>query len=363
MFSEFERMALQAQLVVILAGAGLMAQTIPGNVDVARAKGLLNSSRLVDRAWGAYSAGVLKDDDLHSLLIQQLRAANPLAPAFAPGSTYSAEFAYDAALLDALIQEGGTVPTEAILRFDRRDQLWQMQVLILLARSREPAAEEFLLAWRKKSPSHPLTRLAIEDVLLEMRSTRCFTDVLNELPITSTFQIWDGPPKPIGGGTAGALHGGSAPSLPEGFPPVGLYSVHDRPMPDSVLLAHGIRSVYYRRLVPPAHDDRPFTDIGRERSLREFLAAWNKSSLADAEEVFAPMTDLQWKDPAALSREIKRRLDAQAVSIRAFLSAARQNGAPDLRGTKLRITSVLKDYRRSSTTGLPEPSYREFTLE
>jgi hypothetical protein len=359
------RTALPAQLAVLLAGVALSAQTPPADVDVARATELLTSSKLEERAWGAYAAGRLKDAGLHALLVQQLRTANPVAPAFASGpvNTYSAAFAYSAALLDALIQEGGTVPADAILRLNRPDGLWRAQMLVLLSRSREPEAEDALLAWREEALLHPLIRLTIEDVLLEMRSTRCFAKIVGEIPITARFDIRDGQPNRMGEGIGGSIATGSAPELPGGSPPAGLYFLHTQPAPDSVLLAHGIRSVYYRRLVPPARDDRPFRDIGRPRSLLEFLAAWNNRSLAEAEQVFTPVTEVQWTGAIALSREVSQRMNAQIARIQSFFDAAKQSGGPNLAGTKLRVIPVLKDERRSEKTPVPEFSPVEFTLK
>ena len=60
--------------VLLLAGIALPAQTPPADADAARAKELLNSPSLADRAWGAYYAGRLHDPGLRDILVERLRA-------------------------------------------------------------------------------------------------------------------------------------------------------------------------------------------------------------------------------------------------------------------------------------------------
>jgi hypothetical protein len=93
----------------------LPAQTLPADADAARAIELLNSQTLVDRTWGAYYAGRLRDPGLRGVLVDNLRAASPLgnAPQFvysAKGQTFSPEYTFVASLLDALIEIRGAVP-------------------------------------------------------------------------------------------------------------------------------------------------------------------------------------------------------------------------------------------------------------
>jgi hypothetical protein len=335
----------------------LPAQTPPADADAGRARELLNSSSLTEQAWGAYYAGRLRDPGLRDILVERLRAAQPLAGARA----FSAEFSYVASLFDALIEIGGAVPLDAIMPFERQ---WRAPALVLL--SRQQGTEDTLLAMRNETMPD-LEWLAVNNLLLGMRSGRFFTEALKEIPITHIFEVRDGAvPKPAPSGRFGSCGHGPGPEWPRGFPPIGLYYLQDQGIGDQVVAA-GPRNVYFGRRVPP---DLPtgcehFLDPpgpGREQFRLEYMKAWNHGS-TDAERVFRPQTALQSKDAAALSREMEEWLNAQIAAIRAFMAMAKRNGAPDLAGMRLWITPSLQDQRRNSLVPLPEVSPREFTLE
>ncbi|MGA3097480.1 MAG: hypothetical protein ABSF25_13575 [Bryobacteraceae bacterium] len=349
--------------ILVLAGFVLRAQTMPADADAGRARELLNSTDLAEQSWGAYYAGRLRDPGLRDILVQRLRAAQPLANA----RVFSAEFSYVAGLFDALIEIGGAVPLDAFLPFEGQ---WPAPVLVLL--SRQQGTEDTLLAMRNET-MHDLYWLAVNNLLFGMRSGRFFTETLKEIPITHIFEVRDGEvPKPPGSGWGGSWATG-VPQWPSGFPPAALYYISGggvagqgqegqyRAGAEAALIG-GPRNVYIRRAVPPEQAGGPFHSPGREQFRLEYMKAWNHG-LTDVERVFRPQTALQWKDADTLSREVDGWLDAQVAAIRAFVAAAKQNGGPGLAGMRLQITPSLQDERRNSLVPLPAVSPREFTLE
>jgi hypothetical protein len=339
--------------VLLLAGTALPSQTPPADADAARARELLNSPNLADRAWGAYYAGRLRDPGLRDILVERLRAAQPLANAYA----LSPGFSYVAGLFDALIQIGGAVPIDAFMPFESR---WREPALILL--SRQQGTEDTLLAMRDELAHQDLYWLAVNNLLFGMRSARFFTKTLEEIRISHTFDVRQGAFREPGRGTGGSIATGAPPKWPDGFPPAGLYYIEDRPTEGALLVA-GPRNVYFRRGVPPVGVGGPWHDPGREQFRLEYMGAWNHGGPVDAQRVFAQQTVVQWKDAAALTREVEERLDEQTAAIRAYVATAKQNGASDLAGLRLRIAPVLKDNRQNPLDPLPAVQPREFTLE
>ena len=304
--------------ILLLAGIAAPAQTPPADADAARAKELLSSPSLADRAWGAYYAGRLRDPGLRDVLVERLRAAQSLANAHA----FFPEFSYVAGLFDALIEIGGAVPLDAIMPFEAH---WRAPALILL--SRQQGTEDALLAMRDELMHQDLYWLAVNNLLFGVRSTRFFAKTLEEIRITHTFDVRDGPvPAPPGSGRGASISTGAPPKWPEGFPPAGLYYIEDRPSEGALLVA-GPHNVYFRRGVPPVGVEGTWRDPGQEQFRLEYMGAWNNGSLVDAEHVFKLQTVAQWTDAAALTREVETRLDAQIAAIRAFLATAKQNGA------------------------------------
>ena len=337
---------------------------MPADADAARARELLNSQTLVDRAWGAYYAGRLRDSGLRDILIDNLRAAPPLGntPQFvysAKGRTFSPEYAFVASLFDALIEIRGVVPLDAIMPFEAH---WRAPVLILL--SRQQGTEEALLAIREGTLADVEWR-AVNNLLLEMKSARFFSATLREIRITHVFEVHDGAVKrEPGSGWGGDCASGAQPEWPEGFPPVGLYYFQDQGPGDSIAAA-GPRTVYFRRRIPP---DLPVCEQfhppgpNREQLSLEYLRAWNKGVM-DVERIFRPQTALRWKNASTLSREVAARLNEQIAAVQAFVTAAERNGAAGMAGVRLEIEPYLKDDRRNTRVPLPIIPRKEFTLK
>jgi hypothetical protein len=247
-------------------------------VDAAHIRKLLDSPARADQAWGAHDAAILRDPSLRDILVDHLRRATPYADSWpmTPQGNYVAH------LFDALIQVAGPVPVEVFLPFQDR---WRPQVLILL--SRQTGTENTLLDLRECVPKQfQLEWLAVNNLLLNMRSQVFFSRTLGETAITHTVEVQDGPVTPRGSGYGGSWASGGQPKPPAGFPELVQYYIEDHGF-SSEILARGPWKVYYRR-ASPRDGPGPFHGSGDQGYHLEYLAAWNGLGGADVRRVFEP---------------------------------------------------------------------------
>ncbi len=99
--------------VLLIAEVVLAQPPLISLQEAERAQQLLNSSELVNKAWGVYIAGRLRRDDLNQLLIEQFQFARTLRDA--PFRTE--KFAFLAVLFDAAIESHIEVPSALLEPF------------------------------------------------------------------------------------------------------------------------------------------------------------------------------------------------------------------------------------------------------
>jgi len=329
------------------------------SVQTERARQLLGSQRWADKAWGAYFAGRLRLQGIRDVLIEQLRFQEPLRNAPRDGEEYS----YVQALLDALIELGGPVPADVVMPF--RSQ-WRAEVLILLARGE--GNEDPLLAMRDEELSDT-EWVAVNNLLLGMRSQTLFRKTLEELRITHRFVVIDDATAGFGPGfgSGGSVGPGDHRIIPEGFPPTPRYQLQTYPADGDVLLAKGPHNVYFRRIVPVRRSfywNATSRVTDRQRYRLEYAAEIGPSSAEGASLMFSPWTTLRWHSPEHFSSEVDRHLAVQAEQIRGFLAAAVQRGFVELRGLRLQIIPEIEDRRQGVRQALPQVAFpREITLQ
>src|ERR1700679_1671118 len=90
-----------------------------------RARALLASRLLRDRAWGAWYAGASHDPAMAPLLVERLQEAQSLHNSPREGEGY----AYVQSLFDALIQLNVPLPTAVMMPFE---DSWRAEILILM---------------------------------------------------------------------------------------------------------------------------------------------------------------------------------------------------------------------------------------
>lgn len=214
----------------------------PGRGDVAS---LLRSPDARLQAWGAWYAG-------QGLLVDMVPLVRRVVTAnLTPGSE-RAEIALDIAL-DALIQLGGTVSSDASLTlYERRPA----QALALLGRS-GPVAEEALMTLVRYETALPW--FAAANLLLPKRFPGLASAILQDTHIELTVTVSENGDIGVGhGGGFGVSHG----NCPGGgfgdeFPPRAHYELTTHPVPGVVVLTTGPTSVYYRRQMTRGRSSSP----------------------------------------------------------------------------------------------------------
>ena len=348
---------MQLACILLALALGAQAQSIPES-ETARARRLLASPQWQDKAWGAYFAGRLDSDESKESLIEAFRGAAALRDA----KPVTEEYGYLAALFDAAIQTGITVPAELLEPFEGN---WRTPVIILLARGSN--SDEALLQLREEK-LEPVEWLAVNNVLLARRPQPFFTKTLSEVVITHSFTLTDqGDNSGFGGGSGGGVCGDGNLMMPRGFPPIGIYVFTDFALPGDVLLAHGPQDAYYRRSIVPTDKQAPLGVCSAMIDLRKtrigYLAKLGNLSDQQADTLFEPQTGIEFQNDAQLRQQWDAALTAQEAAIRAFVRTAQANGMGSVTGMALKIVPQMQDRRKTTAGPSPALTPREFVLE
>jgi hypothetical protein len=357
-------------LLISLLASFAQAQTQPyPSKDADGAKALLGSPRLVDKAWGAYSAAELRDNSLRDALIDQLRRSIPLS-----ASREAEPSAYIRTLFDSLIQLHADVPLEVILPFMVR---WRTEALILLALKTPSPEDEGALLKLREERLDEAAWLAVNNLLFRQRSAALFRKTLEEVRFTHTFTTGKGQGKGIAGSGG---RGGITIGVPQGYPPTAVYQLAIRewpgfrPVPDGVPLVKGPAygsydaDVFYRAtLVQPtrtAHLFPDYLDTDRQGYRRAYLAAFGGITWDEGQKLFSPSSQLQWRSARDFRKQVEAALRDQQRAILNFVTAASgKNNFPHPSGVRLAIDPVLNDRRTSPTPPLPDIPAKEFLID
>jgi hypothetical protein len=326
--------------------------------EAARARRLLASPEWLDKAWGAYFAGRLHSDELKEPLIEAFREASALRDA----AGYSQEHGYVAALFDAAIESGITVPAALLEPFEEK---WPAAAIILLAR--DPGSEESLLRLREEKLAD-VEWLAVNNVLLARQSQRLFSKTLSEVEISHMFDLTDpGDNSGVGGGAGGGICGDGVLAMPKGFPPIGVYSLVDYALAGDVFLAKGPQDAYYRRSVAPTDKQvgigvcRGVVD--RQKTRVGYLAMLAHVPQQQAENLFEAQTSIQVENEAYLRQRWDSALNIQEAAIRQFVRTAQDRGLGSVSGMTLKIAPKVQDRRKAASGPVPPLTPREFVLD
>jgi hypothetical protein len=343
--------------ILLALAFGASAQSIPES-ETARARRLLESPQWRDKAWGAYFAGRLASDELKESLIEAFRGASALRDA----TPITEEYGYLAALFDAAIQSGITVPAELLAPFEAN---WRAPVVILLAR--DPSSEQSLLRLREEK-SGDGEWLAVSNLLLALKSQSFFARVLGEVKISHVFTLTDpGDNAGHGGGVGGGVYIDGLARMPKDFPPVGLYVLLAWVQPGDVMLAVGPQNAYYRRTVAPTNEQVPYSaspgSVDRQNLAAEYLAPLAKMTAGQTAYVFHQQTLIEYRGDDDLRRRWDAALSAQEAAIRDFVRAAQKGGMGSVAGITLKIVPQVYDDRKATAGPTPPLTPREFVLE
>lgn len=196
-------------LLVSLVPQSLCAQALVTSLRK-QSIGLLESTNLSDKAWGAHFIASLHLTDLQDRLVAELRACQKYRGVPIDGP----EYAYLQKLFDALIQMDATVQPDLVLPFRAEHRA---EVMILLARNR--GIESVLLDLLGEDVSDT-EWLAVANILLERRSPKLLEKLLVGLPVTHLFEVADHdlPIGRPGGGRQWRTYKFPSAAAPEWFP-------------------------------------------------------------------------------------------------------------------------------------------------
>ena len=321
--------------LIFITISALSAQT---PTPVTLAKPLLQSANFRDKTWGAWLAGASHDPMFREPLIEQLK------------QTHATEQpALTAALLDALIQLGGPVPTDALLPFAGSRSA---EVLILMSRSPLDSAAETALLDLREQPLPDAEWTAINDLLLTASSKKFFQRTLEEIAIIHRFQVFDASGGVGGGfGCGGACGSVFANEPPKDLPLIPPYALTINPKPGDVLLVAQLVPVYYAR-APGACFAFPAAD--RQALTGRFFAAIVGLPADRSEAIFHPTTQVE------TAAEIEDALTTQALTIRSLITNAQQRGLFDASGMRLNIAVTIEDHRNDRT--VPPPAIPPYDI-
>jgi hypothetical protein len=351
---------LKGLIAVCLAGGAISAQSVSIFAqEVARARQLLQSTQMIDKAWGAYFAGRLHSDELREPLIEQFRAADVLRDA----PSWSEDHAFLLALFDAAIRSDITVPAELLQPFEEK---WAYPVLILLARDGADSEDSLLRLSARESQG--MVWLTANNLLAEKKSQRWFSRLLSEISVTHQFKVWDpGQFAPgSGGATGGGVYGDGGAAMPKGFPPITIYTLQVRSMRGSVLLARGPENVYYERTTVPTDKQVGYGAAGPSFKPMEirmgYLAQLAGKSTSEVAGVFRATSSFPYRGQEQFLQDVSQSLDAQEEDIRALLQKIAECGLDVPSGVHLQIVPEVIDERNNRTEPLPPAAPREIQL-
>jgi len=167
--------------VLILIAARSAEQPSIREREVARARELMASSVLTERAWGVYFAGRLHSEELNKLLIDDFRWAADYREAVLDSEGY----AFVSVLLDSAIEQRLMVSSDLLLPFFAN---WPAPSLMLLSWSDKN--EDLLLSLRAQSTLDGFW-LAVNNGLFQQKSPRWYTATLNEIHLSHEIVVAD----------------------------------------------------------------------------------------------------------------------------------------------------------------------------
>jgi hypothetical protein len=326
--------------------------------EVARARKMLSSPQWMEKAWGAYFAGRLHTAELEEPLIEAFREAAALRDAW----DMSEEHGYVAALFDAAVESGITVPAALLEPFEEK---WRAPAIVLLAR--DAAGEEPLLRLREEKLDSG-EWLAVSNLLLKLKSQRFFAKALSEVNISHAFTLTDpGDNQGHGSGSSGGVFSDGTARMPKDFPPVGVYVLVGWEQPGDVMLAAGPQNAYYRRTVAPTNGRAPYSaspgPIDRQWITIGYLAPLGHMTEEQAVYLFRRATSIEYHGEDDLRQRWDAALSAQEAAIRAFVRTAQERGLGSVTGMTLKIVPQLYDDRKATAGVPPALTPREFVLQ
>jgi hypothetical protein len=266
-------------------------EQIKGEVDR-----LFNSLLEKDQAWAIHLSGKYGLQENIPLILDLLQRSSNDPQDKSQVLCYLA--------FDSLIQLDAMIPANDLIPFYKR---YSDAVTILLARAPKEN-QQALLAIAKQIDAQTKNRefwLAACNLLAETEAKGFAAHLLSEMKITLTINVTDNTGGGMGqglGSSIGCGFGGYM--IPDDFPPVGLYYLTDNPKRGAVVVAPGVRPIYYERTVYDVEKQkgmpagRSYYGWEKNRYVLEYFAALLKTNIEGLRFTHQPSQWIEWKNSA-----------------------------------------------------------------
>ncbi len=331
---------------------------------VAQATQLLDSEDIRGRTWGVFMAG-----QYHiSALLPQLLAFLP-----PPGPEVSVSDGQDCfyrSLVDSLIRLNADIPADMLSQLYRH---YPDESIILLARTSEDNQASLLSIFQRPMPT--VRWQAIGNLLVEKKSAGFAALLMKQMKeINVSIAVWN---DNGGGGCGGSIGSGiSERTVPEGFPPVALSSLTDKPERTVGVVASQPHPIYYQRWVfepgdrfrmasPGSVWDSHYGD-GRDHFRFEYLALLLDERLEDVEFDSKPARSIRWMGPTDYVREVFTvcaRALGQYDELVMRLAAYGLLTQSEVGNLNARVHLRVNDFRENKGIPLPEISMDRVIVE
>jgi len=154
--------------------------------------------------------------------------------------------------------------------------------------------------------------------------------------------------------------------MPKGFPPITLYTLQQRSLRGSVLVARGPENVYYERTVVPTDKQIGIGSCGsklnRDEIRSEYLAQLANMTASEVGSLLHADASFVYDGPAAFQESVERSLKSQEDDIRALLQKIARCGLDVPSDVHLQIVPEVIDQRGNRSDPLPPVAPREIQL-
>jgi hypothetical protein len=302
------------------------------------------------RAWGAYLAAEHRIEEASPRLAELLGTMG--------GGKDRTEAPALLAVLDALVRLRADVGAKTLLPIvESRSTLYAPAAIALVIRGPEQAAcLDAFRAFDAEDRSDEASWLALGNTLAGRGTAGFVRELLSRLTLRLEVSVVA---SSVGGGSGGSMSGFGDGRLdvPEGYPPLFLYSLTLRPAEGDVLLAPGRRPVHlHRRQLRVGFGSS--TRLTQERDLERL--GWIADAAGTRSEdlpvkASSPVV-IEWTDAAAFLAGVAAARDAIArghADLVRKLVAAGLLGAGEAAGLRPRIEVEVEDEREDKSVPLP----------
>ena len=319
-----------------------------------QAKQFLQSTSLLQRAWGVHLLSSLDPSEASPQLISELKNTETANETALASHSITAEYSYVQVLLDALIQIKAK-PDGELLR-----KLWvrfPTEVLILLIEN--AGSNQNILLSLLEEGLQEKQWLAVCNTLLAIKSPELPVLLLKDMRISHTFTVIDKVEGGFGGGAGGVSIGCGVRYLTAGFPPTGIYKIEDYPQNGNTILALGPKIIYYRREVIPTSRQIGWNQSSsfnnRQPYRLDYLAELSGMTSGEVQHAFERQTSVRWTSLTDFERTVSTGVDSQRAELSKVFEAISQhseilNKAFPLH---LQIDIQVKDRRTDQAIALP----------